>query len=103
MPLYKSNLLLNLTVQAASSAESTQDFSEEVSQEIYEVLEEHLQETADHYDISTEALTTELVSVTPHYTPLVTSQPKAGKPYVSLASLVPEDSTPSSAYIPLVR
>jgi hypothetical protein len=102
MPLYKSNLLLNLSIQTTSSAESTQDFSEEVSQEIYEVLEEHLQETADHYDISTEALTTELVSVTPEYTPLVTSSQNQ-EDYVSLQSLNARSQSAESSYTPLVR
>lgn len=102
MPLYKSNILLNLTVEATSSAESTQEFSEEVSQEIYEVLEEHLQETADHYDIYTEALTTELISVTPEYTPLVSSsQEQEG--YTSLRSLTAQSQSTQSSYTPLVR
>ena len=102
MPLYKSNLLLNLSIQATSPAESTQEFSEEVSQEIYEVLEEHLQETADHYDISTEALTTELVSVTPEYTPLVSSsQEQEG--YTSIRSLSAQSESTESSYTPLVR
>ena len=100
MPLYKSNLLLNLTVQTASSADSTENFSEELSQEIYEAIEEHLQETVDEYNISTELLTTELVSVAPEYTPLVSSHQQSD--YISLQSLYTDTQGAPSAYTPLV-
>lgn len=102
MPLYKSNLLLNLSIQATSCADSTEDFSQEISQEIYEAIEEHLQETADHYDISTEVLTTELVSTTPEYTPLVSSS-QDQEDYVSLQSLHNQSQSTVSGYTPLVR
>lgn len=102
MPIYKSNLFLNLTLKTASSAESTEEFSEEVSQEIYEVLENHLQEAVDHYDISTDALLTELVSTTPEYTPLVSSS-EDQEDYVSLQSLNARSQSTESSYTPLVR
>lgn len=101
MQTFKSNLLLNISVESDSSITSTEEFSQYISQEIQYAIEEHLRDVVDDYDIVTELLTTDLIS-TSQYTPLSSIQNEQND-YVSLASLLNNKQTSTGTYTPLIR